>query len=195
MKNIFCKKSFTLFVCMSFFLPRFLSAQGFLIGSGAQLVANGAAKLVLNDGSFTNNGTFTPGGSTVSFTGSGSSSTAIGGSSALNFNNIIINRTTSDVALQQAIAISGNITMTSHNLVLGNYVADLGTTGTVLNENANSKILSSIGTLNVSANLNAPNAANPGNLGLEITSSANLGATLIKRYNTSLAVSGLDNSI
>lgn len=190
------KKLLFCLACTTFTLSTQLSAQGITIQSGAQLVVNGSAHLVVSDGNFINNGTFVGDNSTVHFTGSGLSSVQIGGTSATDFQNIIIERSAENVELQQHINVAGEITMSSHDLLLGTFVADLGTTGSVSNENEGSKIIgSTTGSLNRTIDLNQPNAINPGNIGLEITSASNLGTTTIKRYNGVLAVSGLDNSI
>lgn len=170
-------------------------AQGISIQSGTQLVATGAINLVIKDGNFTNNGAFVAGSSTVSFIGDSTYASAIAGTSTTSFQNMNINRTAGNVELQNTINILGDITMTNHNLLLGDYVADLGTTGSVINESETSKIISAVGTLNRTMDLNAPNAVNPGNIGVEITSASNLGTTLIKRYNEVVAVSAADNSI
>jgi hypothetical protein len=45
------------------------------------------------------------------------------------------------------------------------------------------------------ATVNAPNAFNPGNIGLEITSAANMGTVLIKRKYNTFTLSPNDQSI
>lgn len=188
-RSIFC-------IISSSFLFQQLSAQEIVIQSGARWVSSGAVHLVLSDVGFTNNGNFVSDDGTVQFTGSASSPLTVGGTTVTSFHNMIINRSAGDIQLQQNINITGSITMTSRHLLLGNYVADLGTNGTVTGESTSSSIVgSSTGSLNKTATLNAPVAVNPGNIGVEITSAANLGPTQVKRFNAVQAVSTLDNSI
>lgn len=61
-------------------------------------------------------------------------------------------------------------------------VVDLGSTGFLRHE-SNSSYLSGFGTLRATRSLNAPNNADPANMGLEITSAQNLGSTIIERVH------------
>jgi hypothetical protein len=86
------------------------------------------------------------------------------------------------VALQQNINVVGQVNLTSGFLDLTNSVLNLGTTGTVNGETEASRIFTlSNGYVQVVNTLNAPVAANPGNLGAIITSAKNLGSVTIKR--------------
>ena len=165
-------------------LPLSTWAQSITITPGASLVLSGNALLTIQDGGFTNNGSFLPGSGTVVFSGTiATTGSSIGGSSSTAFNNVMINKSLNDVQLNSNIAVNGNLTMQSGNLQLNNYTIDLGSgVGAIIGENNNARITGLTGgTVNKTASLNAPAAANPGNIGVEITSTANLGATLIKR--------------
>ena len=68
------------------------------------------------------------------------------------------------------------------NLQLNSYNINLKTTGKIIGETPISCIRgASGGTITAVAKLIAPQAANPGNIGVELTSGATLGATVITR--------------
>ncbi|HEX9512308.1 MAG TPA: T9SS type A sorting domain-containing protein [Puia sp.] len=174
-------------------LPLGTWAQGITITPGASLVMNGSALLTLQDAGLTNNGNLSAGNSTILFSGTTATANSfIGGSSSTVFNNITINKSSNGVLLNNNISINGNLTMQSGNLQLNNYTVDLGSGGgTIVGENNNARITGTTGgTINKTASLNAPAAANPGNIGVEITSTANLGSTLIKRGHVQQTSSG-----
>lgn len=86
------------------------------INSGAPLTLVNAQTVNVR-GNFTNNGTFTPGTSTVAFTGT--SAQTIGGSSATTFNNLTINNA-NDVTLAQNATVTGALALTAGDLIAGN---------------------------------------------------------------------------
>lgn len=75
------------------FLPIVCSAGGIEIVSGGKIVVSDAGTISIADGGFTNNGTFTAGSGTVTFSGTGTSSYDIAGSSTT-FYNLKIDSTT-----------------------------------------------------------------------------------------------------
>jgi len=157
-------------------------AQGVVITSGANVVVNGNANLVIADGGLSNAGTFTPGTGTVTFTGTANSTiTTIGGTSSLSFYNLAINKTGGSAKLVRNIGVTNNVTMTSGVLDVSAYNLDLGTTGNISGESTVAYITGGTGGVLRSVTLNAPSAVDPGNVGIEITSAANLGVTTIKR--------------
>jgi hypothetical protein len=153
------------------------------VEQGTSIVANGDVKIVLNDANFVNNGSFTAGASTLLFTGSAAKQTMlIGGSSRTAFYNLSINRPFEQLQLDNDISVSGALNFTAGNLELNNRRLDLGSTGFIVGENINARIMGAKGGVVVAtAMLNAPARVNPGNIGVELTSSANLGATTITR--------------
>lgn len=177
------KTLLTLAIAISAFTILTAKAQGIIITSGSNFIVNGAGNLVVNNGSITNSGTFTPSTGTVLFTGTASSATTfVGGSSTTNFYNLGINKSSGGAKLSHTIGIGNNLLMTSGNLDLNGFDIDLGSTGSILGESATAAITGSGGgTVNRTVNLNAPSAVNPGNIGIEITSASNLGLTTIKR--------------
>ena len=176
LKNLLAKTPVVfLFILLSFNS----NSQGFTITSGANVVSNGASSIVVNGGSFKNDGTFSAGNGSVILTGPNVAT--VGGASTISFYSLGINKT-AGVKLLQNVAVSGNVALTNNNIDLNGFNIDLGSSGSLLGENASSYITSSSnGFVLKTANLNNPSALNPGNIGVEFTSPANFGGTLIKR--------------
>jgi hypothetical protein len=141
--------------------------------------------LVLNNAGITNNGAFTGGAGTVLFTGDAITGRSfVRGDQPVNFYNLVIDKSSNDVQLNNNAAVSDSIIMERGNLQLNNYTLDLGSTGRIAGERDSCRITGVEGGLvKVSAILRSPRAINPGNIGIEITSEADLGATLIQRGN------------
>lgn len=161
-------------------LPCLLHAQGLRIGRGASVVVQGNASIVFNDAALINDGQFSVGSGTVSFTGGEIKSNAfIGGVSRTAFNNVLLNR---HLQLESDISITGMLTMSAGNLELNNRRLDLGSSGLIMGEHINSRITGARGgVVTAIAVLNAPQSVNPGNIGVELSSAANLGITVITR--------------
>ena len=84
-----------------------LPAQGIKISSGASLVMNGSANLVLSNSGLTNNGQFSPGIGTVVFSGnSATSGSFINGSSSTGFYNLTLNKSANGIQLGRNITLS-----------------------------------------------------------------------------------------
>lgn len=159
-------------------------SQGLYITNGSRLVGNGTVKIVLNNCGFTNNGTFTPGSSEVVFTGGNSTSGSfIAGTASTSFYNLTLNKTANGIQLNRNIGVSNSILFSSgDSLFLNNNIIDLGGTGVLTGETSAKRITGRTGGyIQATHTLNAPSDINPGNLGYRITSSANLGSTVVKR--------------
>lgn len=165
------------------------------IGSGAQWVTSGNAKLVMQNINLVNNGTFTAGTGNVKFTGSQSGS--IGGSSAITFYQLEIAKNSGiQLSLTNNISIGSNLSFTNGLLNLNQKNITLNNGAILSNENENSRIIGSTGgEVIYTTILNAPSSANPGNLGAFITSGSNLGTVTIRRGQMIQSGSGLSNSI
>ncbi|HZE84395.1 MAG TPA: T9SS type A sorting domain-containing protein [Puia sp.] len=164
-------------------LPLGLSAQGLHITPGLHLVVSGAPSLVFNNASLINNGNFSADSSSVLFTGDGATAGSfIGGGNPIAFYNLAINRSFSDLQLNNNVTVGGRVTLNGGNLLLNNYTLDLGSSGSISGETNNSCITGvNGGVIRAVAVLNAPHAVNPGNIGVEISSDADLGLTVITR--------------
>jgi len=166
-----------------------LSAQspaGLSIGTGSSLIMNGPAFLVLSNAGFTNNGTFIAGSSHVLFTGSPGVVAGIGGNTPSSFYHLTLNNTSQGtLMLDQSISVTGNLSMQTGNLSLNGHDLDLSSSGQIIGENEQSHIYDyspAPGSVTITRKLYSPQAVNPGNIGIEITSSAGLGSTRIIRH-------------
>lgn len=158
-----------------------IRAQGLYVEPGASLIVTGPPSIIINDGGFYQEGTFTPALSTVKFTGSQAIS-PISGSGGVTFNHLEINKSAGVIQLDNTALVPGNLTMTSGNIELNSNDLLLGTTGVIVGESATSYITGTAGgTVIRTANLNAPAGTNPGNIGIGITTTADLGNTQITR--------------
>lgn len=185
LKTLMTKKLISPFLLI-FIINIGINAQGIIIGNGATLNVNGAGNLVINNGGLSNAGTFTAGTGTVALTGTAQpTSTSLSGTSPLNFYNLSINKTGGSARLLRNTSITNNLLLNNGNIDLNGFDIDLGSTGSLVGESVFSKVVgSSGGSINRTVLLNAPINVNPGNIGIEITSAANLGLTTIKRGQT-----------
>lgn len=168
-------------------MPLRSMAQGIINTSGTHLVANGGVSIVINNGGFTNNGTFTKSTGSVVFTGSTATANSfIAGTTTTDFYNLTLNKSANGLQLNRNIGVSNLITFTSgDSIFLNTYNVDLGSTGSLSGETSSKRFTGQTGGyIMITQSLNAPSAVNPGNLGIEITSASNLGSTVIKRAHT-----------
>jgi hypothetical protein len=105
-------------VCTSIFFTVFaVKAQEMKIYSGCNLVANGNVFIVVNNTAFKNNGTFTAGSGTVSFTGNGDTTASyISGTSTTNFNNLTVDKSAYGTAMKSAVGVKSVLTVSAGNL-------------------------------------------------------------------------------
>jgi Secretion system C-terminal sorting domain len=165
-------------------------AQG--IYNSANIVVSGSASIAVQDGGFYNTGTFIPATGSVNIGGTAVTGiSSIGGNGLTTFYNLTINKTSNDVVLANNISVDGNLLMQSGNLLLNLFTIDLGNgAGTIINEHNNARITGTTGGYILKrASLNAPSSVNPGNIGIAISSAANLGSTLIKRGHEQQTIS------
>lgn len=167
-------------------LPLPAQAQGIRIEPGAHIVMNGDCKLILQNAGFMNSGGFACDSGTVIFaTLELPQHVIIGGSASTVFNNIVINRPLSLVQLQTDISVNGMLSMQAGNLELNRYRLTLGANSKITGENIHSYITGQKGgTIVITAGLNRPHEVNPGNIGVALTSTADLGSTTIIRGHT-----------
>ncbi|MBK8088612.1 MAG: T9SS type A sorting domain-containing protein [Chitinophagaceae bacterium] len=177
---------YSLFATM-LLVPMCIMAQGIINTSGTQLVVDGAACIVINDGGFTNNGTFSKSTGSVVFSGSTATANSfIAGTTTTDFYNLTLNKSANGLQLNRNIGVSNLVTFTSgDSIFLNTYNVDLGSNGSLSGETSSKRFTGQTGGyIMITQSLNAPSAVNPGNLGMEITSAANLGSTVIKRAHT-----------
>ncbi|HEX7846469.1 MAG TPA: T9SS type A sorting domain-containing protein, partial [Chitinophagaceae bacterium] len=165
------------------------------ITPGAQWVNAGNASVVLNNMDLVVNGSFTPGTGSVKFTGNQNST--ISGLNAVNFSILEIAKTNNaKVQLQHNINVGYSINFISGLLDLNNNNAQLASSAFVAGETENNRITGTNGGyIEIIQDLNAPMAANPGNLGAIISSAANLGSVTVRRGHNVLSGTGLTAGI
>lgn len=166
-----------------------VSAQ-LTIGQGALLNLTGNAQLTLHNANLVNHGLLGAANSSVRITGH--LPTSIEGSQAIQFFDLEINKTNNNpfdnpVILGRSVAVANRLRFTSGMLNMNGQNVDLGALGFLDGERDSSRIYGS-GRVLATANLNAPTGANPGNLGIHITSTKNLGLVNIRRGHQPHAV-------
>ncbi|MEP6725160.1 MAG: T9SS type A sorting domain-containing protein [Bacteroidota bacterium] len=164
-----------------------LTAQNvFKITTGATLVVTGNAVITLQDVDLDNDGTISQSGNTkFVFSGSHNSRIACAGSSL--FDTIETAKTNNAVTvLQQNISIGSGLDFTAGLLDLNRFNILLQPGALLRGESENSRIIGSAGGyVQITSTLNAPSAVNPGNLGAIISTTENLGSTLVQRGHQS----------
>jgi len=158
-----------------------LSAQQITITSGSHIVCTGSSLVVHNMG-IQNNGSISA--TAGKFVFSGNNNAFISGSGLTQFNNVEMALSANNkLTLNKNIKAIGNIVFNGGLLDLGNAQFELEyPSGMLINENENSRIIATgSGEIFTTRLMNAPSAINPGNLGIGITSSQNLGLTTVRR--------------
>lgn len=152
----------------------------------ANLHLSGDAQITLQNTDLITDGTISA-PATGRFIFNGSANNNISGTTAPTFAELEIAKTgTGQLDLQTDINVTDKMVFTTNLVELNNHNINLGSTGFLENENENSRITGTGGgTVFCNATLNAPTAANPANLGAVITTTQNLGNTVITRGHQS----------
>lgn len=164
-------------------LPFGAWAQSLHVGPGIHLVVSGAPGIVLQDAALINDGELSAGKSLFVFTGNAASkATFIGGSRPVAFYRLALNKPQGSLLLDNNISVADMLSIDNGNIELNNHTIDLGATGSISGERNDARITGAYGgTVKTTALLNAPQAVNPGHIGVEITSASNLGMTTVTR--------------
>lgn len=170
------------FILLLLTIPAFARAQ-FTVQNGATISTTGNATITLQDIDLVIDGSISQqaGDGVWVFTGSGDNTISGGGNPF--FDRLQIAKSVSArLILLQNISITGGVYFSTGLIDLsGNHII-LQPAASLNSENENSHITGSNGGyVEVTSNLNAPAAVNPGNLGAIITSGLNLGRTTIRR--------------
>ncbi|MEO6327550.1 MAG: T9SS type A sorting domain-containing protein [Ginsengibacter sp.] len=165
-----------------------LLAQGtFQLSTGTVAKPTGAVYVVFDNMSLVNNGTLqqAAGDGTIKFAGAGDDS--ISGSGSTTIDSLLLAKaSTANLTLQSNINIVSQLNFDSGMLNLDNSIIDLGSNAVLTNESETSRAYSlGTGYIQSTQTLNAPSSLNAGNLGAIITSSANMGSTVVRRGFTS----------
>jgi type IX secretion system substrate protein len=182
-----------LFLCISLSCLALVKAQ--LVNNGS-ITVSGNALISLQDCDWVNNGTFEAGTGEVLMNGNMASS--ISGTVSAAFYNLTIGKSAgTGINLLTDIAINNMLNFQGGLLDLNGKNILLASTASLTNENENSRITGPAGGfVEIIQSLNAPASAGPGNLGAIITSSQNLGTTIIRRgHQSQTSVIGGGSSI
>lgn len=186
------KKYFLLYKIVLLSLPAFSQIT---ISSGTNWVTSGNVTMTLQNIDLVNNGTFTAGNGSVKFTGNQNS--VISGNNMTLFNILEVSKTNNTkVLLARNITAASLISFISGQLDLNGNNILMGSAANIAGESETNRIIGpNGGFVEITQNMNAPNGSNPGNLGVFITSSANLGSVTIRRGHLPQSGTGLTGSI
>jgi hypothetical protein len=181
------QKSILILTLFLFFLSSSL-AQNEIKNNQATITTSGGV-ITLNNFELTNNGTIRDSAATWYIIGNeDTADSEIGGDSLSIINNLTVNKPTGDgvVQLKGNFKVLGDVTLTDGSVNLNQYDIELGSSGWIVSETDANRIFGYTGgTIFKDTTLNAPGAVNPGNMGMQITSTSNLGATrVIRGHNT-----------
>lgn len=159
------------------------------VSTGTHLSMSSNTRIVLSNIGFENNGT-TGFATSSRFIFTGNSPVAnITGTGNILFSELEINKSAGILQLNRFVNVFTGVQFTSGNIDLnGNqliFVADPN--GQLTAENNNSRIFGNSGFVRKLSTLNAPTNINPGNIGVAITSTANLGSTTIERHHYNIS--------
>ncbi|AEW01003.1 hypothetical protein A4D02_13680 [Niastella koreensis] len=172
---------YIIFLLLGGWVP--MATQCQLTNTSAQVVVSGGY-VVVDNLNLVNNGSFTQSAGTVKFTGS--SNTIIGGTGIPQLNALELDKPAARLQLQTGLHIDNQVLFTNGIIDLNNNNIVLGPAAHLVGENENSRITGPAGGyVEITNLLNAPAGFNPGNLGVVITSPANMGATVIRRGHVS----------
>lgn len=176
-----------IFTIAAILFSRSIYAQGTLnISSGSNIKPTGGAYVVFNNVNLVNNGILQQiaGGGTIEF--AGNTDVSLSGTGTTSIDSLELSQSGSNLNLQSNISIASEVNFNGGLFNVGNNTVDLGSTGIFKNESETSRAYSAgTGYAQSTQTLNAPSSVNAGNLGAIITSSANLGSTVIQRGFTS----------
>lgn len=150
-------------------------------------VRNESTGSITNQGEISISGDMINNGSSTMQTGSGiielngAATQSIEGTNTINFYNLSINNTSTGITLSTNTEVTNTLNMADGDVNLNGQTIELGTTGTLTGETNNNRIYGTSGTIQATRDLNAPSAENVAGLGLEITSAANMGTTIVSR--------------
>ncbi|MEO5946395.1 MAG: T9SS type A sorting domain-containing protein [Chitinophagaceae bacterium] len=175
------------------------SAQNvFKVTTGAVIKTTGGVVITLQDMNLDNDGTISQAPGEGVFRFSGTQDNTISGTSAPLFDVLEIAKTGSaKTSLQRFINVGSGINFISGLINLNNNNLFLQPAALLNSESEISRIIGvNGGYIEITKTLNVPSSANPGNLGAIISSSQNLGSTIIRRGHTSqINGSGIGSSI
>lgn len=163
-----------------------LSVQG---TSGMKVVVDGTMKVEMS-GDWDNDGTLTPGTSQFKFTGDGTQDLTNASGS---FYNIVVDKAAGNVKLKGDIAINGGtFSLLNGDADLNSYILTLDATAS-LSETTGNTVKGDDGYITTTRSLNAPSSDNVAGMGIEISTTSNLGNTEVRRGHYAQFINGLES--
>ena len=131
----------------------------FTIDDNPQLIPNGNNMEIRGDWSSAINATFTPGGATVTFNGTGPQQITPT-NSRVTFNNLVIDNSGGDVTLGDSVEISGTLTLAQNDIILGSEMLIISNTapGAIVSPGNNTSYIQADGTGMVRRSVTAGNS-------------------------------------
>ena len=163
-----------------------LLAQGNIqIEAGAKLVSSNGVSVTLDDMHLNNYGTILQESDGGTFKFTGNMDTHVAGNGKTLFYRMQLDKEKgSRTSLLTNVTIASELQFSNGILNLGENILDLGEHGFLIRESESSYAYATgNGYVQVMNRLHAPSGINPGNLGVIITSSSDLGTTIIRRGN------------
>jgi hypothetical protein len=175
-------------ILLVFIIPitSLLAQPSVKIASGTVLKQNGNVNIVITNADLIVDGELQQGNAASELTFRGDLNQKIIASDVLALQKLTINKVLgSEVLMTGGISISSNVNLLSGRLNLGANVLDLLSGAVLLNESETSHVTGeSGGYIQTELNLVSPISINPGNLGAMISSTSNLGNTIVRRGHT-----------
>jgi len=152
------------------------------ITGGATIKTTGGAVITVEDLHLDNDGAINLVAGDGTFRFSGSTNANLSGTVSPVFDRLELAKSNAQIMLMTDISIASGIDFTSGLLDLNNHIITLQPAALLNGESETSRITGNAGGyIEITNTLNAPSSLNPGNLGAIITSSQNLGSTIIRR--------------
>ena len=156
------------------------------IGPGSTLAVDGDMEIVVR-GNWTNSGTFVAGSGEVVF--NGTQNQTITNTSGENFNDVTVNKSAGDLLLNDNATVAGNLILTDGDIDLNGNTLTLNTNALLTETSGNT--VKGLGQMVTTRNLNAPSGLNVAGMGFEMTTSINLGSTVISRMHDEQTINGM----
>ncbi len=174
----------TILLLLCVFPASLIAQDNLIVGNGTQLKVGTSTQLVIHQMDLDNEGIVSAGtNSTVKFTGSGTQN--LYSDSNIDFYYLEIDKASSEglLRLNDHIDIEKSIILSKGRVDLNGYNIILAYDGDIVGENTNHYITGASGGYVEKNNLSFSNVDqyNPGNIGVEITSVADWGPTIIRR--------------
>lgn len=155
--------------------------QNVVIQTGTNITTTVNANLVLQNCNLQNNSN-NANFSNCLLTESGPTNATIGGTGVLSFKEITINKPAATLLMTNDLTIQSKLNFQSGFVDLNGYVMYLAPLALLVGEKSSSRLIGDNGGYaSIDVIMNNPNFQNPGNLGLSVKTSANLGSVNITR--------------